>query len=105
MLKIEELRKLVLENKIRWTNHVVVRLIQRNIQQNEVKNAILNGEIIEQYEKDYPYPSVLFLGIVNNKSIHIICGTNGEELWIITAYYLESSKWDIDKKTRKGDNV
>lgn|SRR5574344_479953 len=105
MLKIEELRKLVLENKIRWTNHVVVRLIQRNIQQNEVKNAILNGEIIEQYEKDYPYPSVLVLGIGNNKSIHIICGTNGEELWIITAYYPESSKWDIDKKTRKGDNV
>ena len=77
-------------------------LLQRNITQDDVLNTLLNGEIIEEYENDYPYPSCLVYGIsLNNKILHVVCGSNEEELWIITAYYPDNIEWENDLKTRK----
>ena len=101
-LKIDTIKQLIEENKIRWTNHIVIRLLQRNINQKDIEEALLNGEILEEYENDYPYPSCLVYGITtNNKVLHVVCGLNEEELWIITAYYPNSLKWKEDLKTRK----
>lgn len=101
-LNINNIKNLIINQKIRWTNHVMIRLLQRNISQRDVENALLNGEIIEDYEKSYPYPSCLVYGInLNNEIIHVVCGSNYEELWIITAYYPDSTEWENDKKTRK----
>ena len=79
--------------------------MQRNITQKDVINALLNGEIIEVYESDYPYPSCLVYGInLNNKVLHIVCGSNEKELWIITAYYPDNVEWEDDMKTRRLNN-
>ena len=45
-LKIDSIKQMVKEGKIRWTNHIVVRLFQRNITQKDIEKALLNGEII-----------------------------------------------------------
>ena len=104
-LDINVIKQMVKEGKIRWTNHVIVRLFQRNINQEDIENAILNGEIIEEYENDYPHPSCLIYGInLKNKVLHVVCGFNGVELWIITAYYPDNIKWEEDLKTRKEIN-
>lgn len=88
--------------KIRWTNHVLIRLLQRQIKQSDVVYAILNGEIIEEYENDHPYPSCLIYGLtINEEVIHVVCGYNEEELWIITAYHPNTKEWNKDMKTRK----
>lgn len=88
------------KNKVDY--HCVVRLFQRNISQEDIENALLNGEIIEEYENDYPYPSCLVYGInLNNKVLHVVCGANETEFWIITAYYPDNIKWKDDLKTRK----
>lgn len=101
-LNIELIKKLIKDRKIRWTNHVMIRLLQRNITQDDVEKALLNGEIIEEYEDSYPYPSCLVYGIsINQKVLHIVCGSNGEELWIITSYYPNNIEWEKDLKTRK----
>ncbi len=101
-LNIDIIKQLIKDRKIRWTNHVIIRLLQRQISQKDIEIAMLNGEIIEEYEDSYPYPSCLVYGInMNNKVIHIVCGTNGEELWIITAYYPNELEWERDLKTRK----
>lgn len=100
-ININNIKQMVKEGKIRWTNHVIVRF-QRNILEEDVENAILNGEIIEEYENDYPYPSCLVYGIdLKNKILHVVCGLSEAELWIITAYYPDSIKWEDDKKTRR----
>ena len=102
ILNINTIKQMVKEEKIRWTNHAVLRLFQRNISQEDVVSAILNGEIIEKYENDYPYPSCLVYGItINNKILHIVCGLKENELWIITAYYPNDDKWNKNLKTRK----
>ena len=101
-LNINNIKQMVKDGKIRWTNHVIVRLLQRNITQEDIENALLNGEIIEEYENDYPYPSFLVYGMnLNNKVLHIVCGANETELWVITAYYPDNIKWEDDLKTRK----
>ena len=101
-LEIDNVKQMVKDKKIRWTNHVIVRLFQRSISQEDIENALLSGEIIEEYEKDYPYPSCLVYGInLNNEVLHIVCGLNEVELWIITAYYPDYIKWEQDLKTRK----
>lgn len=101
-MDINKVRGLCEEKKLRWTNHIFVRLVQRNISMNDITNAIMSGEIIEQYPDDYPYPSCLILGItVGGKKIHIVCGTNDIELWLITAYYPDKDKWSEDYRSRK----
>ena len=101
-LNIDKIKHFVKDEKIRWTNHVMIRLLQRNITQSDVEEALLNGEIIEEYENDYPYPSCLVYGInLNDEVLHIVCGSNGKELWIITAYYPDNIEWENDMKTRK----
>lgn len=102
-LKINNIKQMVKEGKIRWTNHVIVRLFQRRITQEDVENAILNGEIIEEYESDYPYPSCLIYGInLKNEVLHVVCGSSEIELWVITAYYPNRVEWEENLKIRKG---
>lgn len=104
-MDINMIKFLVNQGKIRWTNHVIMRLIQRNISQSDVEIALKNGEIIEQYENDYPFQSCLIYGInLKNQVIHVVCGSNGEELWVITAYYPNSTDWESDLKKRKENN-
>ena len=46
-LHIDKIKELIRNEKIRWINHVLIRLLQRNITQKDVINALLNGEIID----------------------------------------------------------
>ena len=104
-INIECIRELCENKNMRWTNHVLVRMLKRNININDVENALMTGEIIEQYPDDYPYPSCLLLGLtVKNNPIHVVCGTNILELYLITAYYPNPEEWSEDFKIRKEKN-
>ena len=41
------------------------RILQRGIKREDVFKVLRNGEIIEEYPKDKPWPSALFLGWVD----------------------------------------
>ena len=85
-----------------WTRHILQRLFQRNIRIDDVKAVLANGEIIEQYPTDYPYPSCLIKGYTKTGSpLHVVCGSNGEELWLITAYVPNLKDWMEDFKHRR----
>lgn len=48
----------------------------------------MNGEIIEQYPDDYPYPSCLILGMsIEDKYLHVVIGNHESDLFLITAYF------------------
>lgn len=101
-MDIEVIRQRCHSNALRWTNHIFIRLLQRNITIDSVVCALQNGEIIEQYPTDYPYPSCLVLGLsLDNDYLHIVCGISDTELWLITAYYPNANKWTNDFKIRK----
>ncbi len=101
-MDIKKIQELCDEKLLRWINHIFVRLVQRNISMQDVINVIMSGEIIENYQDDYPYPSCLMIGYtVGNKTIHVVCGLGENEVWLITAYYPDKTKWSDDFKTRK----
>ena len=96
------IKALCSRGKIEWTNHSMQRLLKREISREEVKTAIMTGEVIENYPNDYPFPSCLVLGANN---IHVVCGVGQGKLWIITAYHPSLDKWESDLKTRKVDEI
>lgn len=61
-LNINIIKDLIINQKIRWTNHVMIRLLQRNISQRDVENALLNGEIIEIMKKLIHIQVVWYMG-------------------------------------------
>lgn len=58
-MDIEIIKNLCKQNKLQWTNHILIRLLQRNIKISDVKESITSGKIIEEYPDDYPHPSCL----------------------------------------------
>ena len=101
-MDITDLQKLCENGSIRWTGHILKRLMQRGIFQASVVQAIRSGEIIEQYPDDYPYPSCLLLGTTEaGEALHIVCGIGEGKVWLITAYHPDPDEWESDLKTRR----
>lgn len=97
MLRIEDLRNCLNNETIVLTEHLLTRMRQRHIRFTDIKRAIEIGEIIEQYPKDYPFPSCL----IHGENIHIVCSIGEGRLYIITAYRPSFSQWEEDGRTRK----
>ena len=66
-LDILELRRLYKNDMVFLTSHCSLRLEQRGISEDDIESALNNGEIIEQYPEDYPWPSCLILGCSDNR--------------------------------------
>ena len=100
---LDALRTLISAGQIIWTEHLVLRLRECGIKRADVIAAVQNGEIIEQYPNDMPFPSYLILGFsVTGIPLHVVCGFNpGVACCMITAYYPSMETWETDYKTRK----
>ena len=101
-MTIEDIVQLCNNRSVRWTNHILERIFRRGICMDDVLSALNNGEIIEQYPTDYPFPSCLVLGHTQaGKALHIVCGSNGAELWLVTAYFPKADEWTEDFRQRR----
>jgi len=70
----------------------------------EIYEAINNGEVIEKYLADKPYPSVLIYGKTNvNRPLHIVCAYNKDDdmVIVITAYHPNPDLWIRYKKRKR----
>ncbi len=102
MIEIEKLQEFYKTDSVFITEHAAERYRQRGIKLKDVRRAVENGEIIEQYPEDYPFPSCLICGRdENGKVIHVCMSDEGTVSRIITAYYPDITKWDGDFKIRK----
>jgi len=102
-IDISDLQSLISAGKTLWSEHVALRLRERNIKRADVIACIKNGQIIEQYPNDMPFPSCLIFGISETgKHLHVVCGLNpGVCCCVVTAYYPNPDKWESDYRTRK----
>jgi len=68
----------------------------------EIREALINCEILENYPKDPKGPSCLVFGYAMGRPVHVVCGrAKNDWLLIITVYIPKPPKW-IDPKTRGG---
>lgn len=73
------------------------------IREQEIAEAIQAGKIIESYEDDDPYPSILIFGRTSRgRPIHIVCAYALEEdlAIVITVYEPDPERW-IDYERRR----
>jgi len=54
----ELLRRLARKDKLAFKKHALLRMYQREVLVEEVKEALLNSEVIESYTSDKPLPSL-----------------------------------------------
>lgn len=86
----------------RFRIHALERRIERNISEEEIEEAILNGEIIEDYPMGKYSPSCLILGYTKEgRPLHIYCSI--EPVWIVTCYDPSEQKaiWNESFTTRR----
>ncbi len=101
-MTIETIRQLLNDKRIRWTTHCLEKMGERDISISDVKNCIFDGEIIEDYPDDFPFPSCLVFGhAVDERVIHVVVGSDGTTAYIITAYIPNIMKFEDDLKTRR----
>lgn len=105
-MDIQKIKFLCNDDNIEVTQHMLLRFQQRHISYREIKEAIINGEIIKEYPNDKPFPSCLVLGYTKkNRVLHVVVGVADDKLWLITAYEPDKTQWNEDFKTKKGECV
>ena len=101
-MDMERIKMLCQDTTIEVTQHILIRCQQRNITYEEIKEVIRNGDIIEEYPDDYPYPSCLIIGMtIKGRRIHVVVGIGEDSLWLITAYEPNPEQWDSEFRIRK----
>ena len=91
-------------NDYRLTRHATIQRLERGIVMAMLKQALSNGEVIERYPDDIPYPSCLVLGwLESGDPLHIVCSRSEKapRLRIVTVYEPGDDQWEPDYKTRK----
>lgn len=102
MLEIEQFRQINKAENYVVTMHSRRRMNERGILLRDVMHAVEDGEIIEQYPEDYPFPSCLILGVtIAEKYLHAVVSLDEGHIYLITAYYPSETGWEADMKTRR----
>jgi len=98
---IQILREDAAQGRIHWHQHALERFLERGITRAEVMSAIMDGEVIEVYPTDRPYPSCLILYV--ETAVHVVAAADpiARICHVITAYRPDLEHFEPDFKTRK----
>ena len=82
--------------------HAIQRMVQRQITVDEVRNVLRNGEVIENYPDDTPYPTRLVLGRSGLRYLHVVAADQrSHETIVITVYEPNLTEWEPGFKRRR----
>ncbi len=98
-MNILDIQKEILADHVFFSEHAVRQMAKRNIDDNEVVESLLSGEIIEEYPDDKYSPSCLIFGETKAKRpLHVVCSLP-PRVRIITVYQPNPDEW-IDNRRR-----
>lgn len=99
-MSLTEIQDKVKEADYRFSDHAVKRMIERSIERTEIEEAIMNGEVIEEYPEDKYSPSCLVYGKTKaERDLHIQLSLPPKVV-VITAYQPDPDEW-IDSRVRR----
>lgn len=91
-------------NHIRITDHADEEAQTDALSFDEIFFSVFQGEIIEEYPTDRPYPSCLISGrTFLGEAVHSVWGYNQDSHWsvLITVYRPDPARWIDGRKRRK----
>ena len=102
-MDIQNIIEAIRHNRIRITDHADEEAQTDHISFEEIFFSVLQGEIIEEYPTDKPYPSCLIYGdSFSGEPIHSVWAYNPETDWavLVTVYRPDPQRWK-DWRTRR----
>ncbi len=91
-------------DRFEWSVHALGRMARRGIRQEDVIRTLDMGRRIEDYPKDGPYPSALFLGTAGDGGpLHVVAAYDAANAWgyVVTAYVPDAKLFEEDWATRR----
>jgi hypothetical protein len=102
---IDQIRAKILGGQFEFSKHAVDQSILRHISVQEIREAISEGQVIEDYPNDKYGPSCLVMGYTEEgRPLHILCNYPSRPLLkIVTVYEPEEGLW-LDWRVRRKRN-
>ena len=99
---IRELRSKIANGQFEFSQHAVDQTLIRHITVQEIREAVANGQIVEDYPDDKYGPTCLLLGFtLSDRPLHILCSYPSRPLVrIVTLYEPDPEQW-IDFRVRR----
>lgn len=97
------LKQVIITSGYRVSNHPDEQALEDDLKISEICYSVKNGEVIEEYADDFPFPSCLVYGCCSNNSpVHRVWAynENNASAVLMTVYRLSPEKW-IDFKQRR----
>lgn len=100
MIDLEIIRRCFASDRVLYSAHAVKEMRDEELGQivdAEVYELVCDGEIIEQYPDDTPYPSCLVYGTTTGgRPLHTVCAFNRESanVVIVTVYQPDPEMWE-----------
>ena len=90
--------------KIIYTDHATDRMFERNIEDEDVKEALKTGIVIESRPDAKPNACCLVLGKAKSGTpLHVAVAFRKNLVLILTVYQPEVELWGLDLKTKGGE--
>ena len=85
-----------------FTGHAIRQMFQRKITKDDVRKVINYGEVISDYPDDKPLPSMLILGFVEKRPVHVVLAYDNinETGYVVTTYVPDAKLWTENFKRR-----
>lgn len=106
-MNIEDIIDAIRSNRIRITDHADEEAQADALVFDEVFFTVLQGEIIEEYPEDRPYPSCLIYGrTFSDEPVHSVWAFNADNRWavLITVYRPDPERWKEWRTRRPKDD-
>lgn len=98
---LDALHELMRGHNYLLTDHASRRGVQRSISSEDIEQAVLGGDVIEDYPDDKYGPSCLILGTTDAGRVLHVQLSYPPKVKIITLYEPSPDEWETDWKTRK----
>ena len=95
-MRIENIVDAIRHNRIRITDHADEEAQADHLAFDEIFFSVFQGEIIEDYPDDRPYPSCLIYGdTFASTAVHSVWAYNQDNQWgvLITVYRPDPERW------------
>jgi hypothetical protein len=102
-LDLNALIDAVRNHKVRITDHADEEAHADALSMEEILASVAEGEILERYPDDRPYPSCLLLGMTpTGEPVHTVWAYNADSGWavLVTVYRPDPNRW-FDWRRRK----
>lgn len=78
-------------------------MFQNELNEEDVRHVVENGETIREYPNDTPYPSRLVLGWRDSRPIHVVAADDAENrrTFVVTVYEPDPEIWEPDFRRKR----